>query len=126
MKFLALLELAHGLHSGLGMIVVKVQIRWWSETEGVSASDQCPVFQLVSLHRCQRACAIEVAAELEDRQIWVWGRKSVKAELGLYHWQQTSQALRPHIVIARKKWRCSLDRHGPTACLLRILAELEP
>ena len=54
------------------------------------------------------------------------GRKSVKAELGLYHWQQTSQALRPHIVIARKKWRFSLDRHGPTACLLRILAELEP
>ena len=65
--------LAHGLHSGLGITAVKVQIRWWS---GVSASGQYPVLQLTQLHRCQRADAIEEAAELEESPIWVWERKS--------------------------------------------------
>ena len=45
--FLALSELAHGLHSGLGITAVKVQIRWWPELESVSASGQCPVPQLI-------------------------------------------------------------------------------
>ena len=84
----------------MGIIAVKVQIRWWPELEGVCASGQCPVPQLIQLHRCQRAYAIEEAAELEDGQIWVWGRKSVKAGLGLHHWQRTSQALHLHIAIA--------------------------
>ena len=66
----------------------------------VSASGQCLAPQLIHLHRCYRAYAIEEAAELEDGQIWVWGRKSVKARLGLHHWQQTSQALQLHIAIA--------------------------
>ena len=43
-KFSTLSELAHGLHSGLGIIAVKVKIRWWSELNGVSASGQCQVF----------------------------------------------------------------------------------
>ena len=34
--------------------------------------------------------AVEEEAELEDRQIWVWGRMSVNAGLGLHCWQQTS------------------------------------
>ena len=83
----------------------QVQIRWWPELKGASASGQYPVFQLIQLHRFQRAYAIEEAAELEDRQIWVWGWKGVKAGLGLglHHWQQTSRAPRLHIVIAKKK-----------------------
>ena len=72
-KSSTLSELAHSLHSELGIIVVKVQIRWWLELEGASASGQSPVFHLIRRHRCQRSYAIEEVAELEDRQIWVCG-----------------------------------------------------
>ena len=82
-KILALSKLAHGVHSGSGIIAIKVQIRCWPELKSVSASGQCPVFQLIQPHSCQRAYVLEEAAELEDCQIWVWGRKSVKAGLGL-------------------------------------------
>ena len=57
------------------IIAVKVQIRWWTELADVSASGQCAVPQLIQLICCQRAYAIEEAAELEDGQIWVWGRR---------------------------------------------------
>ena len=43
-KKLSLSELPHGLHRGLGLIAIRVQIRWWSELKDVSASGQCPVF----------------------------------------------------------------------------------
>ena len=31
------------------------------------------------------------------------------------YWQQTSQALRLHIVNEKNKWHYNIDRHGPTA-----------
>ena len=36
----------HGLHNGLGLMAVKVQIRWCPKLKGVSASGRCLVFQL--------------------------------------------------------------------------------
>ena len=45
---LALSKLARGLHSGLGVTAVKVQICWWSELEGVSAGAQ--LFNLNCVH----------------------------------------------------------------------------
>ena len=43
---LALPKLVHGLYKGSGVAAAKVQIRWWSELEGVSASRRCSSFNL--------------------------------------------------------------------------------
>ena len=48
---------------------------------------------------------IEEAAELEDNQIWVWGRKSVKAKA-------CESGARSHIVVGKMGWHCNLDRHA--------------
>ena len=79
----------HNCCQGSNSLVVKAQ--------GVSASSQCPVFQLIRLHRCQRAYAIEVA-ELEDGQKEKKQRKETKEKyiLGRARPGLLSFAVLPH------------------------------